>query len=186
MTLTSIMEKRRSIRKFKSKAVKLSHVIEIMDAGLNTPLAGNISTLKFIVLTDQNMKNNIAEYSDQHWISSADTIIVVCSDETRLKTTYKEHATVYAKQQVGAAVQNMLLRITELGLGACWVGSYLEYEIKNILDIPSHVNIEAIIPIGYADEKPKAKHKESLENNIFWDKWNVRKKPTLIKDPKTW
>src|SRR3989344_3764 len=114
MNLAQAMDQRRSIRKFKSKIVKLSHVIEVIDSALKTPLAGNISTLKFIVVTDQNMKNNIAEYSDQRWIADADTIIVLCSDETRLKTAYKEHASIYAKHQAGAAVQNMLLRITSL------------------------------------------------------------------------
>jgi len=186
MDLVNAVEKRRSIRKFKNKRVKWADVLEAIDSALKAPLAGNINSLKFLIITDQETKNDISEYADQAWISESDLIVAVCSDEARLKTTYGERSTAYAKQQTGAAIQNFLLRITDLNLGACWIGAYLEHEIKNLLHIPDHINIEALIPVGYPDEKPKPVKKESLENCIYWDKWSIKKRPTVVNDPKTW
>lgn len=186
MKLTEAIEKRVSIRKFKEKKVNFGDVIEMINAAIQTPLAGNISTLRFVVITEPNIKQNIAEYADQLWIAYADTIVIVCSDTSRLKALYDNRAHDYAKQQVGAAIQNLLLRATDLGLASCWVGAFLDNEIRNILRMKGDdVTIEAIIPLGYADEKPKQKKKAALENIIYWDKWGQTKKPTLTKDPST-
>lgn len=179
------VDKRTSIRKFKDKKVNFSDVLEAIDAALKTPLAGNISTLKFVIITDPDTKEKIAEYADQLWLADADTLVVVCSKMEQLERMYKERARDYAKQQVGAAIQNFLLRITELGLASCWVGAYLDHEIKNVLTIPGEIVIEAILPVGHPDEKPKPKKKISLEHAIYWDKWKQSKKPTLTKDPAT-
>lgn len=186
MKLTDAIEKRMSIRKFKDKKVKFGDVLEAINAALYTPLAGNISTLKFVIVTEPDTKQKIAEHADQLWIADADTIVVVCSDTTHLKTIYDERAHDYAKQQVGAAIQNFLLRITDLGLASCWIGAFLEHEIKNVLKMKGDdLSVEAILPIGHPGEKTKAKNKPSLESAISWEKWNQKKKPTLSKDPST-
>lgn len=186
MKLLEAIEKRRSIRKFKDKMVKWSLVLEAIDAASKAPLAGNVNSLRFIIVTDQDTKNELATYTDQAWISQADTIVVACSDDATLEQLYNERGPIYARQQVGAAIQNFLLRITDLGLGACWIGAYLDRGVKEVLEIPEKINVEAIIPIGYPDEKPHPVRKEALESRIYWDKWNVKKKPTLARDPKTW
>ncbi|HLC54595.1 MAG TPA: nitroreductase family protein [Candidatus Nanoarchaeia archaeon] len=185
MKLTEAINKRTSIRKFKDKKVKFGDVLEAIDAALKTPLAGNISTLKFIIITDPDTKEKIAEYADQLWLADADTLVVVCSEMGQIERMYKERGHDYAKQQVGAAIQNFLLCITEIGLASCWVGAYLDHEIKNLLRIPGEIVVEAILPVGHPDEKPKPKKKVSLEHAIYWDKWKQNKKPTLTKDPAT-
>lgn len=186
MKLLEAIEKRRSIRKFKDKIVKWSDVLEAIDAALKAPLAGNIDTLKFIIVTDQDTKNELAGYADQAWISQADTLVIACSDDAQLERMYDARAQTYARQQVGAALQNFLLRLTDLGLASCWVGAYLDKGIQEVLEIPTHIRVEGIFPIGYPDEKPHPVKKEALESRIYWDKWNVKKRPTIARDPKTW
>lgn len=186
MKLLDAINKRRSIRKFKDKNVKWADVLEAIDAALKTPLAGNISTLRFIIITEQETKNKLAQYSDQLWISEADTIVAVCSDTTNLQQMYDDRADKYAKLQVGAAIQNFMLRLTELGLSSCWVGAYLDSEIKRHLKVPDHINVEALLPIGYADETPKKIKKASIQQSIFWEQWNIKKKPVQARDPTTW
>lgn len=179
------IEKRRSIRKFKKKEVKWGLVLEAIDAALHAPLAGNINCLKFLVVTGQDTKNALAHHADQDWIADADTIVVVCSEDIQLERMYADRAPTYARQQAGAAIQNFLLRITELGLGACWVGAYLDSAIKRDLRIPENATVEAIIPIGHPAEKPKAHKKAALENVIMWEHWGQKKRPVHTHDPST-
>lgn len=185
MKVQDAIEKRRSIRKFKKKEVKWGLVLEAIDAALQAPLAGNTNSLKFIIITDPEMKYGIAKHADQDWIIEADTIVVVCSEDAQLDRLYAERAPTYARQQAGAAIQNFLLRLTELGLGACWVGAYLDSSIKRDLKIPHEALIEAVIPIGYSAEKPKAHKKASLENVIMWEQWGQKKRPVQTRDPTT-
>lgn len=186
MKLIEAIEKRRSIRKFKKKQVRWADVLESIDAALKAPLAGNLNTLRCIIVTDQDLKQKLADHADQDWMATADTILAICSEETRLIKMYDKRGENYAKQQIGAAIQNCLLCLTDLGIGACWVGAYLNSAVQRDLKIPANVNVEALIPLGYPNEKPKAQRKDALENVIFWEKWGERKRSTVTEDPKTW
>ena len=185
MKLIDAIESRHSIRKFKSKKVKWPDILEAINSAIKAPLAGNINTLRFIIVEDTQKKQQIAEATDQLWVAEADTLVVVCSDSSNIQRMYDERGKIYEHQQIGAAIQNFLLRITDLGLSSCWIGAYLDKNIKLILKIPENINVEAILPIGYADEKPRPKRKDSLQSVIFWEKWDQRKKPQHSKDPAT-
>lgn len=186
MDVVKAIEKRRSIRAFKNKQVKWAHVLEAIDAALNAPFAGNINTLKFIIVTDPETKIKLAQHTDQEWVAEADTIVVVCSEDAQLERMYHDRANTYARQQAGAAIQNFLLRITDLGLGACWIGAYLDSAIKRDLKIPASATIEAIIPIGHPAEKPKIVKKHALQNALAWEHWGQSERPVHSEDPKTW
>lgn len=185
MKLKDIIEKRRSVREFKSKLVSIDKTLEIIDAGINVPLAGNVNTLKCIIVEETKTINEIAEKAEQPWITQADKLLVICSNEKKLEQLYDGRARNYAKQQIGATIQNMLLRAVDLGVGACWVGSYLDSAIKRLLKIPADIELEAIIAIGYANEVPKNPHKTQLENVLAWENWTQSKRPTAVEEATT-
>ena len=95
---------------------------------------------------------------------------------------------MYKRQQVGAAIENMLLSLTDQGLGACWVGAFAEEEIKSHFKIPEDWNLEALVPIGYPKTKVKeSERKANLDSRIYWEKWTQLRKPVKYphKDPLT-
>ncbi|MBM3232045.1 hypothetical protein FJZ21_01555 [Candidatus Pacearchaeota archaeon] len=182
------INKRTSVRDFSNKNVKFGQVMEAIDAANQAPFAGNINNLKFIIINEKENKNYIAEFSQQYWINESQWIVIVCSESKRLEQLYQDKGDIYGKQQAGAAIQNMLLSLTDQGLGACWVGSFSEHEIKSKFKIPDEWKIEAIIPIGYAKNKIQKKNrKNELETKVFWEKWNQKNRPLGYphKDPST-
>ncbi len=187
MDLNKAINIRHSARSFKIKKVPFELIIEAIDAAIKVPLAGNYNSLKFIIVTEQDAKSSLAKYADQNWISEADTIVVLCSDAKKLKEVYGERGSSYEKQQVGATIQNFLLRITDLGLASCWVGAYLDDGVKRVLHVPEEITIEAILPIGYEEKEAigKRARKPLLQDVIYWEKWNVKKKPNLFTEPRT-
>lgn len=185
MKLEEAINKRHSVRKFKSKKVKIGDLLEAIDAAIKSPAAGNIHNLKFVIIDDQQSKNEIAKQSQQFWLSEAQFIILVCSDPTKITRSYDNRGLIYSRQQAGAAIQNFLLRVTDLGLSSCWVGSFCDEIIKQNLKIPENINLEAILPVGYEIKKSKQKPKPALENVINWGSWGVKKKPVWCKDPRT-
>lgn len=185
MDLDKAIDERRSIRDFKEKKVNWADVLEAIDAARKAPLSGNNCNIRFMIIENQEAKNKIAKLSEQYWIADASILVVVCSDDTSLENTYYDRGKVYARQQAGAAIENFLLKITDLGLASCWVGAYPDELIKQVLRIPEHINIEAILPIGYPKTKAKAIKKATLEKIINWEKWGDSRRPTRAKDPKT-
>jgi len=55
-------------------------------------------------------------------------------------------------QDTAAAIENMLLSATALGVGSCWVGAFNESKISEILKLPENVRPLAVIPLGYPGE----------------------------------
>ena len=89
-------------------------------------------------------------------------MIVVAADPQRSARTYGTRgAELYSIQDTAAAVQNMLLAVVALGLGACWVGAFDEKAAARVLELPAHLRPVAMIPIGYTKERPMPRRPRS-------------------------
>ncbi len=176
MEFDRVIENRHSIRKFKSKEISLEKIAEIIGSAYHAPAAGGIPTVSVILVSSKETKAKIADAAlGQNFVSEAPHILVVCSRMSQLKRSFGNRAEMYSKQQAGAAIQNILLKITEMGFGACWVGDFEENAVKRALKIPEDVNVEAIIPLGYSFEKfTKDRGKIDLRTLLFFDEWNKK------------
>ncbi|MBS3104959.1 nitroreductase family protein [Candidatus Woesearchaeota archaeon] len=182
MSIFDCIRTRRSIRKYKDKQVPWDNVVEILQAGKYAPFAGNIFNVKFIVVKNEAKRKAIAEASvQQYWMQDAPIHILVIGEPEKAERYYGTRGTrLYTIQGAAAAIENMLLTATSLGLGSCWVGAFDEEEIRRLCNLPEHVNVQGIVTIGYADETPQAPPKHRIEHVMFFEKWYGR-----IEGPKT-
>ena len=182
MDVFTCIRTRRSIRKYKDRAVPWSLVVEILQAGKYAPFAGNIFNVKFIVVKNEGKRRAIAEACvQQHWMQDAPIHIVVVAEPEKAERYYGTRGIrLYTLQSAGAAMENMLLTAHSLGLGSCWVGAFDEDEIRRLCNLPEHVNVQGIVVIGYADEQPTPPPKYRIEHAMFFEKWWGR-----IEGPKT-
>jgi len=112
--------------------------------------------------------------------SEASAVVVVCTDEANLVNQYGERGKDYTKQQAGAAINTFILKLADLGIQSCWIGSFPYEIVKEILKIPEHIHIEAMIPLGYEKGKAKKQRKLELENVIRWENWNAHKRQAMF------
>jgi nitroreductase len=186
MKCLDAIESRCSIRKFSNKKVHWDKVIEAIDAANQAPFAGNINNLKFIIVQDPKKIEILTNCCQQSWMKDASYVVVVCSNSKELVNQYGDRGINYNKQQAGAAIQNFLLRITELKLASCWIGAFADNQIMRELRIPETYEIEAVLPIGHPlNKKSKPARKISVDKKIFWEVWDQKKKPTGYKDPRS-
>jgi len=164
---------RRSIRRYQDKPVPWDDISTILDAGRLAPSSGNLQNWKFIVVQDKDKKAKIAEAAlKQHWIVKASTIIVICAEPEKAKRYYGDRGEkLYTIQNCAAAVQNMLLEATNLGLGSCWVGAFDEEKVKRIIGTEKQVKILALVTIGYAADIPDEPAKFPLEVVTYIESW---------------
>ncbi|GAU78617.1 nitroreductase family protein [Fusibacter sp. 3D3] len=160
---------RRSIRKFKD--VKLSDALltEILKAGFAAPTAKNTQLWEFIIVDDMKILN---AFKEVHRFSipliNAGLGILVCGD------TSKEDHDGYWIGDCAAAIQNMLIHIEELKLGACWIGVYPNEErmamLEKALALPEHIKPMGFIAVGHPDEQkgPSERYNpEKIHRNGF-------------------
>ncbi len=166
---------RRSIRKFLDIPVEFEKLGNVLDSARYAPSAGNLQDWKFILITDEKMRAEIAKTCvEQFWIASAPVQIIVCTEPEKTKRFYGVHGEKYSIQNGAAVIQNMLLAAHAQGLGSCWVGAFEDEAIKRVLSIPDDVIIQGIVPLGYPDEKVPAPLRFTLENTTFVESWGNR------------
>ena len=171
MEILDIIKNRRTIRNFKDEDVSDGDLRKILEAGNSAPCAGKLSNWRFIIVKYQKDKEKLAEACfNQEWVANASVLIVVCSDSGRLKGIYGKRGEMYAIQNTAAAIENMLIEATSLGIGSAWIGAFNDDEIIRVLEIADYVKIHAVVALGYANEKPTVA-KLKLPDVVFFDKW---------------
>ncbi len=180
MELQKALEKRASVKKYISKKPPLDKVMEGILAANTAPTPGNLQILKYVIIENPESISKIADACQQSFIKQVPYVVIICSETRQMKRLYDKRAEKYLKQYVGAAAQNFLLKMTELGLASCWVGAFVESTIRQLIDLPEDVNIELLITVGYPLGKPaKQKYKHTLINKVFSEGWNTKYKPFI-------
>jgi|SRR3989344_110818 len=175
MELDKAIKERRSVRSFNSRTPDWRTIIECIDSMRYAPMAGNAFSLKFILVDDPEKIVKLAQAAQQDYVAQSQYVLVVCSDKKITVNEYGKRGEIYLHQQAGAAIQNLLLRIVEEGLATCWVGHFVENQVKKTLSIPPEINIECILPIGYEEGKIHRKRKPELDNFLFFNKYKNKK-----------
>jgi len=172
MDLDKAIKERHSVRKFTTKTPDWKEIMKALDLARLAPLAGNIPTVRFILVTEPELIAKLTEACQQGFIVEAKYVLVVCSSMEQTTRSYDERGKKYCSQQAGAAIENLLLKLTELGLATCWVGAFSDNQVKRILQIPEQVEVEALFPIGYEmPPKTKQRNKPALDTILYLNTW---------------
>ncbi|MCX7976141.1 MAG: nitroreductase family protein, partial [Bellilinea sp.] len=93
-------------------------------------------------------------------------VIVLCAD---YRQTPHPHQTtdIMITYDFGAALQNMLLAATELGLGGCPVASFNKPGLIRLLNLPEGVEPKLLVTIGKPKFIPQKPPKKPLEEIFF-------------------
>ncbi len=160
---------RRSIRKFTEQEVTEEQLTSILKAAMAAPSAGNAQPWQFIVIRDKITMEAVTGFHPYaKMLPEASVAVVVCGDLSL------EKFEGFWVQDCSAAIQNILLQVTALGLGAVWLGVHPIQErvvgARELFGIPTNVIPLAIIPIGYPNES-----KESVDryqaDRIHDERW---------------
>ncbi len=161
----SLIETRRSIRKFKSQPIEQTKIDKLIEAALRSPSSMSRNPWEFIIITDAELLEKLAQ-SKQHgssFLKGAPLGIVVCADPQKCDVWVED-----------ASIASIFIHLAahDLGLGSCWIQirdrmhdeniSSEEY-IRQTLGIPANLKIESIMAIGYPDEQKSSHSKESLQ-----------------------
>ena len=142
MDIFTALHTRRSIRSYTGDPVSGRELRILLDAAMIAPSAGNARPWQFVVVDDPEILKQVPAINSYAGMASrAPASILVCGDLDAEK--YKG----FWVQDCSAAIQNILLAATGLGLGAVWTGIYPVQErvagFRRLLGLP-----ESIVPLG--------------------------------------
>jgi nitroreductase len=176
MDFETVVKRRRMCREFSDRDVPQEKMDRILDIASRYPSAGHTEPQEFIVVRDQRVKYDLARAAlDQMFVAQAPLVIVVVSDVRRSARRYGERGVRFFSIIDGAFVAMLiLLAVVEEGLGACFVGSFYDEEVQDLLSLPQEVRPIGIIPVGYCAEGPRKFRRRSREQIIHRDRYGRR------------
>ncbi|MEM2920892.1 MAG: nitroreductase family protein [Candidatus Bathyarchaeia archaeon] len=159
---------RRSVRAYEERPVPKEALDRILEAGRLAPSARNRQPWHFIVVTDAEKRKVIAKAPFAKFVAEAPVVIVGLGDAKASPRWYMV--------DVAIALENMVIAATAEGLGTCWIGGFIEDELRKLLEIPEDLKIVALVSVGYprmgiSSEIPPSRPKRSLQEVASLDKF---------------
>jgi nitroreductase len=169
MDVFEAIRRRRSIRAYKNTEIEEGKLQKVLEAARLAPSAGNRQEWKFVAVRDPERRAKLAEMTyGQRWVAEAPAIIVACATEGKsvMMCGQATHTV-----DVSIACTMMVLEAWEQGLGTCWLGAFNEGEVKKFLDVPDHMRVVAMIPMGYPNEAPLPRPRKAFDQTVCFDKF---------------
>jgi len=175
MDLLEIIKTRRTIRKYKNKAVEREKIEKILEAARWAPSSANLQPMEFIIIDDDEVKKSISEVTGHKRYKFAPVVIIACINYERYKkiTRYFNLRTQLGLIDASLAIQNLMLMAHAEGLGTAWGDIFKKDEIKKLIkDLPEKIEPFILIPLGYMEgEKPPTPERRPLNEMIHWNSW---------------
>ncbi|AEC51392.1 putative protein nitroreductase [Pyrococcus sp. NA2] len=169
MEIMDVIKGRRAVRKFKDKQIPLEDLKKILEAGIWAPSGSNIQPWEFILVTEKDMIEKIKLVSPGLF-GNPSALVILCINKERAKRGGRL-GELMALMDISMAAQNMMLMAYSLGIGSCPVVSFNKTALKELLDIPEHVEPVLMLIFGYPEFWPKPPKRRPLEEVVHVGKF---------------
>ena len=170
MEFNDIIHRRFSVRSFTSQKPEKEKIIELIDAARMAPSAVNFQPWHFIVVSDPLNLAELQKVYNRDWFREAPMVVVICSDHSK-SWKRKSDGKDFADVDAAIAIDHLILKATDLGLGTCWVCNFDPQLTREILNLPAQIEPIALIPVGYTEAVPPVKSRKPLSELIHWEKF---------------
>lgn len=164
--MLDILRTRRSVRQYTERDISTQILELLQEAVLRSPSARGLDPWEFIFITDRDLLQQLstAKAYGAHFLRDAALGVAILGDENATDTWIED-----------CSIAAIILQLTceSLGLGSCWVqirlredatGAPAETRVRQILNIPDHLRVPAVISIGYPAQKPAPHPRQSLKD----------------------
>jgi nitroreductase len=161
------IHERRSVRNFTDAPVSRDLIMTAIEAASWAPSGLNNQPWRFAIIWDKPVQEALADLSRySNILKSASVLIAVFLN--------KEASYDYTKdcQAVGACLQNLLLSVHSLDLGAVWLGEILKNKerVVETLKLPERLELMAIVAVGHPAHRNQKSNRHPLEKLILLEK----------------
>jgi nitroreductase len=196
MEFAEVLRHRRMVRNYSDEPVDRETLEQIVAAARKAPSAGFSQGLSFVIVTNQETREEIADLAGESsyteagfdpWISVAPAHIVVGISEQAYHDRYREPDKVdgdgneiawpipYWWVDAGAAMMLLLLAAVDAGLAAGFLGVHAVPGLRELLEIPAEVTPIGVVTIGFPlpDRRSGSLRRgwKPLEQVIHWESW---------------
>jgi nitroreductase len=79
----------------------------------------------------------------------------------------EEAVKAYLSMNVAIAVEHIVLKAVDLGLGSCWLGRFDRDKVKEYLALDESIYPVVLLPVGHPVQSPKARPRFALDKMVL-------------------
>jgi nitroreductase len=174
MTLTEILNKRRSVRRFDGRPVPRETIEAILKLALTAPSSKNTRSTRFMVVSEPETLERISRMRDfgSAFLAEVPCAVIVCGDGS---------ATDLWLDNAAISATILQLAAEDAGLGSCWVhingrpqkreepdGATADEHLREFLPIPADWKPLCVVALGYPAEPTKPHKERDDADKIVW------------------
>lgn len=186
------------VRNYTDDPIDAGSLERIIDAGLKAPSAGNSQGFGFVVVTDPDHRQKIADLADEReyvsagydpWISKAPVHIVISVSEEAYRERYREPDKLGPDGEeiewpvpfwwvdAGAAMMGVLLAAVDEGLAAGFLGVHAIPELSDSVGLPEDHSPIGVVTVGHPAPDRRsgslARGKKTRETVVHLERWGT-------------
>jgi nitroreductase len=173
-----IIKRRKMVRQYiQDKPIPHEIVDKLIANAHRAPSAGHTQVQEFIIVQDPVIKKKLGEAAlNQEQVYDAPLLIVVCANTSRSVGRYGKRGREFYSI-IDGAFASMLILLTAVneGIGACFVGAFLDVKVSEILELPDYVKPIGIIALGFPAEDPGKFKRIDISKLVHNEKYSNKK-----------
>jgi nitroreductase len=197
--LLKLMQRRRSVRVYKSGKVSNQQLETILEAARWAPSGANTQPWEFVVTRDRKKMKRVREIYSNEWkqrkledpvhykglkkdyVGDVSVLVLVCGDartkQVYLTTRQSGDREKLFQASIANAVQQMMLAAANMNLGTVWVSvrEEVEPDLRELFKVPEALRLLWVVPIGHARSWPKSKPRRSITAFTHFEVYDRKK-----------
>ncbi len=171
MNFAELIQKRYSVRAYKTDQVEDDKLQQILEACRLAPSAANRQPFQLIVIHTAGREAELRRVYHRGWFSQAPLVICACALPGQAWYRRSDGKN-YSYVDVAIVVDHLTLAATELGLGTCWVCAFDVEAARQMLGLPDDVKPVAFTPLGYPADQLGPKKRKPLSDLVRYEGWS--------------
>ena len=169
VTLLPQIENRFSCTEFDGDPVTKEDIEVILEAGRRAPSAKNRQAWRFVVIDDTGIRKEVesAAFGQEH-VGTAPVIVALCTTNVDYKMP---NGQLSYPIDIAIASSFMLLQAESMGYSTCYISTYDEVRVREIISAPYSMRVVMLLLIGKAKIKSMQKKKKSINDVSSYNHW---------------
>jgi len=170
MDFFELIRSRYSVRAYTDRPVEDEKVQQILEAARLAPTAANRQPFRILVIKTAGREDELRRIYSRQWFVAAPYVLCVCGVEAEAWVRNQDGRD-YLDVDAAIVMDHIVLAATAPGLGTCWIAAFDPEAAREVLQLPDGVEPIIFTPLGYPDDRPRAKQRKDTSGLVRYDHW---------------